>query len=162
MSTLKTIVFWVVSLQLFLVVVNNIEIIPGVYLDTGETLSTLNAGGITYDPITGVTSFLFNTFTSLQTVISSITGTSFDFFTIVAQLANALVNLLLFVLSILVLIAFLLYQTTFGSIAFYTYLFSLIDPVFGSVLGIALGSIQTIAVIWGLTEFIPTTPNKEA
>jgi len=195
MSNLKKILIFMFCFQLALQVVNNIEIVPGVYLNTGE-ISPYTSW---YDPLTDMVTSLNSTNTALHPTVTesgdqtavfviqrilfintniiwtvNISSGSTDFLgfpvpdlifdlplLILSALLEAAVLLFTLIFSVLGLLFMLIVNTTIGAIPMYIFLFSLIDPTLGTILGICIGAIQSLYIVWGLTSLIPQTNKQE-
>jgi len=185
MSDLKNIVIFILCLQVAFIVVNELEIAPGVKLSSSGINPVLDY----YSPATDILTSINSTYQAFNPTIDSAGSQTTTFhidrilfidpniswsvtmvgadiwgalFLFVSALVMLIIAIITLIFSCLGLIMLLLFMATAGAIPFYISLFSLIDPVFGAVLGGALGLIQLVYVIWGLTEFIPTVPMKEA
>lgn len=178
MSALKNIVFFMFCFQLCLQVVNNIEIQPGVYLNTGQVSPGIDTSSLIYQ--------ITNTMNSTAQNLNNI-GTSggpnlvtYNFNLLAIMTYSATVNLTdtvaglptgmlvgivytIFALAVagidlaffgFLLLIGLLLSVTVGAIPFYTSLFSLIDPVLGTLLGTVIGGIQMMYILWGLIDYI--------
>jgi hypothetical protein len=76
----------------------------------------------------------------------------------VSVIVLAIINL---VIEIVLVLLMTLINVTIGAIPFYINLFSLIDPVLGSILGICLGGMQMLVVAWAILEAVPQIQLKE-
>jgi len=155
MSVLKNIVVFMFCLQLALQVTNHIEIIPGLYLNTGQISPYLSF----YDPLSDI----INAINAAQNAFNGVfTPTDWDLWGIIVGILTCILSSLIALFSIIGLFALIIYNMTLGAIPFYVALFSLFDPVLGAILGVCVGAVQLLFVVWGLTEFIPAVPNREA
>jgi hypothetical protein len=95
--------------------------------------------------------------TIVGVIPSDFIGTLYLLSSLLIVLINATITT---VFSMAMVVLMLIVNVTIGAIPFYTGLFSLIDPVFGTYLGIALGSMQAmVVVVYGLYFLRGTSHN---
>lgn len=168
MSALRNIVVAMVAFQLALLVINQIEIIPGVRMVTGQinnpsanlnyqlmNATMLNMNIVANGGSTTNQSVLICPFDYVigGYFINSVSRICYNYQTrsqpsSIERVINFLVSIITLICLGLIWILALIWGATFGSIGLYTSLFSLLDPVLGAVLGFAIGSIQAVLVLW--------------
>jgi hypothetical protein len=168
MSALRNIVIAMVAFQLGLMVINNVEIAPGISMATGN----ITNGQANIDPkplidgLGDIKDLLANAGTANRTQeiclppIGGVVPVVFDWLgiklchtvssnpNIVEQLALIVQSLIVIGVTMAIMLFSLIYNSTVGAIFLYINLFSLIDPTLGAILGTAVGTIQTVLVVW--------------
>jgi hypothetical protein len=76
----------------------------------------------------------------------------------ISVIVLAVINLIIEMVLVLLMT---LINITIGAIPFYINLFSLVDPVLGSILGLCLGGMQMLVVAWAILEAVPQIQLKD-
>lgn len=179
---MEGLIFFFVALNLALTVVNHIEVkaatedTPAVYLNTGDInpfltfydplgpmITTLNYTEQSLSPASGDSNQVTYTYSLLNIVTQTWTidlNSSFlglqigKLLSIIGLLAILLVAGINLFIGLIILFIEIILGITLGAIPFWTSLFSMIDPVLGMYLGIAIGSFQMIAFGWYMFDYV--------
>jgi hypothetical protein len=153
----------------------------GLYLNTGQIKPWLNNF---YDPLTDIIESLSSTAVSFNAVSAGGSNiidfkilrigfvnpnllwsvdTTFNVFGLPFGILELLISLFIigacalftWVFSAGFAILGLILNATVGAVPFWMTLFMLLDPTMGAILGLAVGAMQMIYVVWGLIGLIP-------
>jgi hypothetical protein len=179
MSMLKSLAFFCVTLQLGLIMATNIYITPthklsvpaGMNNPLAEQSINNSRAGIEYV----AASLSNNTLNKSASCAISAPG-ALDLLNLQNYLAKTMVcaipldafdplerlvfftgGILMVICSVILLVISIVYGVTLGLPLIISSLCSMIDPVYGGVIGLVFGMFLAVCVFWGLTEFIPTS-----
>ncbi len=180
---IEGLIFFFMALNLALIVVNHVAIkaetdtTPAVYLNTGQInpfitfsdplgplISTLNYTEQSLkNPISNDSNEVTYTYSLLNfvtypwtikldsTVLGFPVGKLFSIIGLLAIIAVTGINLFIALAILFIEIGL---GITLGAIPFWTSLFSMIDPILGMYLGIAIGALQMVAFGWYIFDYV--------
>lgn len=162
----EKILFCLVCIQIGMIYVNNIEIVPGIMLGTGEMNNAW--GGQLTNPNEAINSLTYSlatldqvriTFTAYNStpinfILFSLTGDQAVWFHRLEALLGGIMPLLGLLFSIIGFFVSMLYTLTIGSIAFYTNIFKLLSKDNAALFGVPIAVLQIILVVYYLGKTV--------
>ena len=163
---IERILFCLVCIQIGMIYVNNIEIVPGIMLGTGELNNAW--GGQLTNPSDAMNSLTYSLGTLDQVRITvttynstpinlwlfSLTGDQAVLFHRIESLLGGIMPLLGLLFSLIGMFTSMLYMITIGSINFYTNIFKLISKDNAALFGVPIAILQITLVTYYLGKTV--------